>query len=161
MNAIPAISLWQPWASLIALGLKPFEFRGWVPPHRFMNRPVAIHAAKKMEPKKVLLKLLDDYEGTAAIPVIGAALYDELPLGAILCTATIVGHRLADGLVEPLTGETLHGGGFAWRLDKIKAYPQPIPATGSQGFWWWTPPVGRPRVVEQLVMGSGFPPARE
>jgi hypothetical protein len=28
---MPAISLWQPWASLIAVGIKPFETRSWAP----------------------------------------------------------------------------------------------------------------------------------
>lgn len=161
MNAIPAISLWQPWASLIALGLKRYEFRGWVPPKKFLFRTVAIHAAKKVEPKKMLIKLLDDYKGTAAVPVIEAAMRNDLPHGAVLCTATIDAVLRANGLVEPLTGKMLIGGGFAWRIDEVKAYPQPLPAKGAQGFWWWTEPAGSPRKIEQLVIGAGFPPSRE
>lgn len=152
MNTIPAISLWQPWASLIALGLKRHEFRCWVPPQKFMRRPVAIHAAKKMETKKVLIKLLADYEGTAAVPVIEAAMRNELPLGGVLCTATIELVLRANGLVEPLTGKTLAGGGFAWQMNRVKAYSQPIPAKGSQGFWWWTVPASPPRTVEQVPL---------
>lgn len=37
-----ALSLWQPWASAIALGLKKIETRGWHTPHRGL---LAIHAA--------------------------------------------------------------------------------------------------------------------
>jgi hypothetical protein len=44
-----AISLWQPWASLIACGAKPFETRSWAPPRELIGQPIAIHAAKKID----------------------------------------------------------------------------------------------------------------
>jgi ASCH domain len=44
-----AISLWQPWASLIACGAKPFETRHWAPPRELIGQPIAIHAAKKVD----------------------------------------------------------------------------------------------------------------
>lgn len=44
-----AISLWQPWASLIACGAKPFETRSWCPPRSLIGKPIAIHAAKKID----------------------------------------------------------------------------------------------------------------
>lgn len=44
-----AISLWQPWASLIACGAKPYETRSWAPPRELIGQPIAIHAAKKIE----------------------------------------------------------------------------------------------------------------
>ena len=46
-----AISLWQPWASLIACGAKPFETRHWVPPRELIGQRIAIHAAKKCGPE--------------------------------------------------------------------------------------------------------------
>ena len=151
--AIPAITVYQPWASMIACGLKRFEFRGWVPPQRFMRRPVAIHASVKTETKKTLQKYLDAYEGTAAIPIIEAAMRCDLPTGSVLCTAEITGVLRANGLVEPITGKVVVNGGFAWRLEKIKTFPQPLPAKGAQGFWWWTQPAGTPAKEEQLVIG--------
>jgi len=42
---VRALSLWQPHAQAIALGLKPFETRGWSTDYR---GPLAIHAAKKL-----------------------------------------------------------------------------------------------------------------
>ena len=39
-----AISLWQPWASVVALGSKRIETRHWSTGHR---GPLAIHAAKR------------------------------------------------------------------------------------------------------------------
>lgn len=44
-----AISLWQPWASLIACEAKPFETRSWAPPRDLIGQPIAIHAAKKVD----------------------------------------------------------------------------------------------------------------
>jgi activating signal cointegrator 1 len=44
-----AISLWQPWASLIACGAKPYETRHWAPPLEFTGTTIAIHAAKKID----------------------------------------------------------------------------------------------------------------
>ena len=38
-----AISIHQPWASLIALGEKHYETRNWKPQHR---GPIIIHASK-------------------------------------------------------------------------------------------------------------------
>jgi len=44
-----AISLWQPWASLIAAGLKHYETRSWAPPRELIGQTIAIHAAKKID----------------------------------------------------------------------------------------------------------------
>lgn len=44
-----AISLWQPWASLIACGAKPYETRSWAPPRDLIGQTIAIHAAKKID----------------------------------------------------------------------------------------------------------------
>lgn len=44
-----AISLWQPWASLIACGAKIYETRDWAPPRNLIGQPIAIHAAKKVD----------------------------------------------------------------------------------------------------------------
>ena len=42
-----AISLHQPWASLIAVGIKTIETRSWAPPKALIGQRIAIHAAKK------------------------------------------------------------------------------------------------------------------
>ncbi len=47
--SMKAISLWQPWASLIACGAKPYETRDWAPPRELIGQPIAIHAAKKVD----------------------------------------------------------------------------------------------------------------
>jgi hypothetical protein len=46
LDATHALTVWQPWTSLIALGFKPYEFRGWPAPKSFAGRRNAIHAAR-------------------------------------------------------------------------------------------------------------------
>jgi len=46
VTGLPAISLWQPWASLIALGVKRIETRSWPCPAKYIGERVIIHAAK-------------------------------------------------------------------------------------------------------------------
>ena len=50
-----AISLWEPWAWLVVHGHKPIETRTWCPPYRLAGKRIAIHAAKKVPSREVLL----------------------------------------------------------------------------------------------------------
>lgn len=44
MKSLPCISLWQPWASALAIRSKRNETRSWATSYR---GPIAIHAAKR------------------------------------------------------------------------------------------------------------------
>src|SRR5882724_7045194 len=46
---LKAISLWQPWASLMADGQKKIETRHWPAPAYLVGQPLAIHATKKID----------------------------------------------------------------------------------------------------------------
>lgn len=90
-----ALSLWQPWASLIALGVKTIETRSW---NTYYRGPLAIHAAKR-KPEQVehgyLLARYDHDIGEPPTPwaLLGAA-PDHGPwpvhLGAVVATCTLV-----------------------------------------------------------------------
>jgi len=54
-----ALTLWQPWATLIALGHKDIENREWAPPQHLIGKRFAIHAGKTVEPG-----VADDLPGT-------------------------------------------------------------------------------------------------
>lgn len=101
-----AISLWQPWASLIACGAKPFETRHWAPPRELIGQRIAIHAAKKVDPEarafaEDLMYGQHGDEGFALAEKLSATmkgLPDELmatfgmapmPAGCIVCTVTL------------------------------------------------------------------------
>ena len=94
------LTVWQPWASLIAMGAKPYEFRGWRYGAGFVGRRIAIHAgARPMRPAelRLLRRQLNEVpwevclDRDLALPVIemGLAAPDRLPLSAILCTAVL------------------------------------------------------------------------
>lgn len=44
---MPALTLWQPWASLVALDIKTIETRSWRAPEKLIGERIAIHAAKR------------------------------------------------------------------------------------------------------------------
>ena len=87
-----AITLWQPWATLIAIGVKPFETRSWATSYR---GPLAIHAGKTREG----LRLCEgETEIERALAKAGYTL-QSVPMGVVVCTA-----RLA----EVLTTEEIY-----------------------------------------------------
>jgi activating signal cointegrator 1 len=148
-----AISLWQPWASFIAAGIKPFETRDWPPPKWMVGQTIAIHAAKK--PANGDLREWAAKHGCT-----------DLPLGAIVCTARLHGAYQCGfttgrhvSVIDERTNSVrsfppaLTKGGiahdefgdystdrWAWLLTDIDHFEKPIVARGSQGFWNWEPP---------------------
>ena len=42
------ISLWEPFASLVAAGLKMYETRSWAPPLSLVGQRIGIHAAVRL-----------------------------------------------------------------------------------------------------------------
>src|SRR5580765_585368 len=46
-DTLPALTIWQPWATLIVAGAKPYEFRGWQPPQSYVGKRIAIHAGAR------------------------------------------------------------------------------------------------------------------
>ena len=128
-----AITLWQPWATLVAIGAKRFETRSWSTHYR---GPLAIHAAKTgMD--------IARYRGR---PKIEEALahagysFDTLPLEAVVCTtrlaavlpaAVVVRQGLADDFGDYGAGR------YAWQLVAVRPLVEPVPAKGRQRFWEW------------------------
>ncbi len=134
---LPAITLWQPWASLIALGLKPYETRDRRPPHRLIGQRVAIHASLR-RPK------FDDVTPEihqAMTAKTGNALWFELlPYGAVVCTATLEGASPADQVPSDPFGDYA-AGSWAWRLTDVFPLRPPVPAKGWQMHGWtWAVP---------------------
>jgi activating signal cointegrator 1 len=124
-----AISLWQPWASLIAIGAKRIETRSWPTSYR---GPLAIHAAKHTS------KDLEWFCRHSAVrEAIGNIQYRDLPLGAIVAVCRLVDCIETDE-ANPLGNERLFGdyghGRFAWILDNIEAI-EPVPYRGRQGLF--------------------------
>jgi len=129
-----AITLWQPWATLLAIGVKPFETRSW--PTRYRG-PIAIHAGKTREGLDLCRGLPEIEEALARA---GYTL-DTLPLGVIVCTARLVACRPTEPIVADHLDDAFgdYGPGrFAWHLQAIQPLDPPPPAVGRQGLWEWT-----------------------
>lgn len=124
------LSLWEPWASMIRVGLKKWEtrgrrchYRGWV----------AIQAAKTKGSVDALSIVLDKMEPdfVAAHPLTKA----DLVFGAIVAVA-----RISDCVpterAQPDRNEWCAGnydpGRWAWKLEDIQPLDDPIPCRGSQ-----------------------------
>ncbi|MCL4295756.1 MAG: ASCH domain-containing protein [Anaerolineae bacterium] len=129
-----SISLWQPWASLIALGAKQVETRSWQTNYR---GPVAIHAAQRLGPDQRSLCSISPFR--ECLEVGGFVRADELPRGMFVAIAELVeivpteviGGTLSER--EAAFGDYAPGR-FAWKLEKV----QPIhvwAGRGQQGLW--------------------------
>jgi hypothetical protein len=141
-----ALSLWQPWASLIAAGVKRHETRHWTTPYRGL---LAIHAAKTL-----------DLAGAPEI-LCGAVFglnWARLPLGADAVRVQ------GDVTHADREAGNFAMGRFAWRIDNVRPLRTPIPAVGRQGLFNWTPPdnlegllgpvVDHSRACERIGMGA-------
>lgn len=146
MGDISAISLWQPYATLIVTGDKRYETRHWRAPHRVIGQRVAIHAAKR-RPKNEEI----DYLDILVAMMLGEGWHRSVPFGAIVGTAIIAAcHQVAFRNGDEVA---LHNGGsieddylgdysvgrWIWQLADPIQFEEPIPATGLQGFWRWKP----------------------
>ena len=136
-----AISLWQFWASAIALGLKRNETRSWSTNYR---GPIAIHAAKRhtrdLEEHFNLLMSRGDFRQTFSAANLHS--FTMLPKGAVVAVAELVEVvptevMLKAGRVGDLEMNLGDYGinRFAWRLENIRPLPQPYFIAGHQGFF--------------------------
>lgn len=62
----------------------------------------------------------------------------DLPMGAVLCVVEIVDVVPANEFIDPSTAKLVSGDCFAWGLDVVERFQEPIPAQGMEGFWKWT-----------------------
>lgn len=148
-----AITLHQPWATLMAIGAKRIETRSW--PTRYRG-PLAIHAAKAFPAYAkdlcyagAIRRLLGwpDHDGRVNqvwLDDINARI-KALPLGAIVGTCRLV-HCLDTDLiprfVSPFTEQekllgNYESGRFGWLTEDMKRIDPPIPAIGALGLWDW------------------------
>ena len=152
----PAITLWQPWATLVAADAKPLEFRRWPAPKNIRGKRIAVHAGakpvSKTEIRDLLLRLHSSYwretglRREVAIKILEAALLapGSLPRGAILCLATL-GEPIRDEVLTaqlglPAINDSDRGEhtSWGWPLTDITPLQPYVPAKGAQGFWNWT-----------------------
>ena len=140
-----ALTLWQPWASLIALGEKRIETRCWQTSYR---GELAIHAAAKLPPRWLGSSMYgNDFRNELADVLnvrrdhVDSAIC-SLPFGAIGGIARLVSIHPTERVRDDLENrEWLFGnyedGGYAWHLTLVKRFDTPIPAKGNRLLWNW------------------------
>jgi hypothetical protein len=121
-----ALSIWQPWASLIADGLKQFETLGWATQYR---GPLLICSSRR-------LFRLDDLPGQVCEFANGRA----LPLGMAVCVADLVWVGPTEK-VRPIVSDReaalgdFSPGRFAWDLRNVRRFKEPWPVREQQGLF--------------------------
>lgn len=161
-----AITLTQPWATLVAIGAKQIETRSWATAYR---GPLAIHAAVGLGPvggKRGLGELCSQ-EPFCSVLNAWAREYAKgytdpksmverplMPFGTIVATCELVDVQRIRGQrgfmvigrsssrewqltdQERAFGDYT-AGRYAWLLADVKMLPEPIPAKGALGLWEW------------------------
>ena len=138
-----ALTIWQPWAGMVAAGIKRNETRSWGTNYRGQ---IAIHAAKQDihigwcrylsdEAAEVICRRLDLPEVFNAVKA--------FPTGCVLATANLVECiKITPEFIATLSldelalGDYTHGR-YAWKMADVKQLSDPIPARGRQGLWEW------------------------
>lgn len=131
-----ALTLTQPWATLVAIGAKKIETRSWFASYR---GPLAIHAAKGFP--RDCKELCDESPFREVLAAAGLCLAD-LPIGVVLCTTTLEKCVHTEVLAIKLgEHERAFGdyaaGRYGFVLGPVLAFAEPIPARGMLGFWEW------------------------
>ena len=118
------LTIKQPWASLIVNGYKRYEFRSWKTKYR---GKILIHAGMSLE--KECVDRFKKYN------------LDYIK-GAIIGEAEIVDCILVDACFDDnlrkendIVYSSDHVGLYAWKLDNIKKYDEPIYIKGKLSLW--------------------------
>lgn len=129
---IRGLTLHQPWAGLVAAGIKLIENRKWAPPARLLDGTLlAIHAG-----------LAWDEEGAEYIrEAMGMRGHDPWPPEwrvfdrGILAVARVTGH-VRVGEADKLSEDQRRWlfGPYGWTLDKVQQI-EVVPCRGMQGLW--------------------------
>ena len=130
-DIMKALTIKEPWASLIINGYKTYEFRSWKTNYR---GKILIHAGKSLE--RDMGKRFKEYNLEYKCGYIIGEAY--------LADVILVDKKLNDELkrIDPLVyGHSNHIEKYAWKLDNIIKYDKPIETKGKLGLWNYTEPI--------------------
>ncbi len=140
-----ALSVKDPWATLIAIGAKQIETRSYRTRYR---GPISIHSSKAFR--------REDQEFCSQEPVCSAleraGIYSPagIPRGGIIAVAEIVGCDRVPDVSDweryvPDQPERSFGfyfpGRWMWRLANVRRLAEPVPSRGLLGLWRLPTPV--------------------
>lgn len=123
-----ALTLWQPFATLVAIGAKKVEARTYGAGG--YTGELAIHAARQTPPDARAIAFGDEAIQEALVRHFGgeAVGYSQLPTGAIIAIARIE-------KVERVKAPDAILSSFAWHLTEVEEVWPAVPARGSKDLW--------------------------
>jgi hypothetical protein len=155
-----AITLTNPWATLVAIGAKRIETRSWKTSYR---GPLAIHAAKGF-PKEARRFTLEPvvYEAIQKLGYHARGWFQAYPTGSVIATCRLIDCVPTEAVAvlypelwspqEQAFGN-YDAGRWAWILGGVQCFEQPMPAKGALSLWEWCPPGGD----DLVCVGCGRP----
>jgi hypothetical protein len=146
-----ALTMTQPWATLVAIGANVIETRGWPTKYR---GPFAIHAAKGFPPEARALCRKQPFRSELATG--GYASPDDLPLGAVVALVNLKSLLVCGpSTLKEIRSRSKRGelpeheadfgdfsdGRYGFVLDDVCPVEPPVPVRGMLGFWVLPPAV--------------------
>jgi hypothetical protein len=165
-----ALTVYQPWASLIMLGLKPYELRRWdfSAPRmvggrlrkgrtELVGRRIVLHASTRPIKVDEVLELRARVAARESVVAQGALemlerilakrrseIATALPLACGLGTVKLGQPKSVAQLftgTKFMDSDRVNHQLVAWPVTEPKLFPEAVPCRGLQGFWIWPHPV--------------------
>lgn len=127
-----AITIKQPWASLIVHGIKDIENRTWPCPKKHIGKRVLIHVSKRkrcVEPTSIFTKAQFDIIRNDKRFIQGSNTNPQLIDSAIIGSVDII------DCVQNHPSVWAEKGVYNWVLANPILFEKPIPAKGKLSFW--------------------------
>jgi hypothetical protein len=136
-----ALTLRQPWATLLAGGEKKIETRSWTTQHRGR---VAIHASKAWEQADYDLSYLHVF--ARSLMRLGFDDPKGLPTGMIIGSGLLMDVKptrevRGDVTMQEYSFGNYETGRWAWLFVDLVMFKVPVPCRGMQGLWTVPPEV--------------------
>lgn len=120
-----ALTIKEPWATLIIEGYKAYEFRSWKTNYR---GKILIHAGMSLEKENA--EKFKDYN----LNYSKGAIIGEAEITDCIFVTKEINEKLKE--LNPLVyGKSGHVERYAWKLENIKKYEEPIFVKGQLGLW--------------------------
>lgn len=138
------ISIGQPFAQLVVLGIKTLETRVWTPPIKLYGERIGIASTKNISPKArahFADETFQSYYRQFGLPERLEDMANGFLLGTVIIDSAdpvldldeISHEEQQYGWFEVEDGKQV----YMWRLREPRALPHPIPIRGAQGIYDW------------------------
>lgn len=137
VKRMKALTLTQPWATLVAIGAKQWETRSWPTNYR---GELAIHAAKGFP--GWAREECSDEPFKSALREMGYLCWQDLPVGCVIATCSLVSCLPTSSISDASLGdrEIEFGdytyGRYAFKLENVIQI-KPFSCRGALGLWNW------------------------